>query len=100
LGNITGTTPSTKLDTRSWKLHKDISWLMNSSINQEALTYSWEPTYSMKSYDQAHAHVLATSQFYKKQLLAGHFKFELQLSHRMTHKTHFCYEETTVWSTT
>ena len=26
LSNITGTTPSTKLDTSNWKIHKDIKW--------------------------------------------------------------------------
>jgi hypothetical protein len=63
-------------------------------INQEASTYSLEPTFSVKSFGQAGIHVLAISQFYKKQFLAGHFRFELQLSHRMTFNVHFSYEKT------
>ena len=46
--------------------------------------------------DQAGGHVLATTQFYKKQLLAGHFLVGHQLSHRMTHNAHSCCEKTTV----
>jgi len=72
------------------------SWLMNISINQEALTYSLELMYSTKSCDQAGTHALATTQSYKKQLLAGHFLVGHQLSHRMTHNTHSCCEKTTV----
>jgi hypothetical protein len=72
---------------------------MNSWINQEALTYSLELTYSMRCFDHTGVHTLEISQYYKKQFLAGQFLVELQPPHRMAHNIHFCYEKTTVWST-
>ena len=83
LDNITGTTPSTKLDTNSWKPPEDIK-LADEHFDQPGhLTYSLELTYFMKPIDQAGEHILAISQF-KKQLLAGQFLVELQRSHSVT----------------
>ena len=101
LSNITGTTPSTKMDTSSWKFLRTLSWLTNSLIKQEALIYFLELTYSTRCFDQAGVHDLATTQFYKKQFLAGYSLVKLQLlPHRLTLSIHSCYDRTTVWSTT
>jgi len=54
------------------------SWLMNSLINLETLIYSLELTYSTRCFEQTEGHVLAITQFYKRQFLAGHSQVELQ----------------------
>jgi len=73
--------------------------MMNSLVNQEALIYSLELTYSTRCFDQAEGHALAITQFYKRHFLAGHSQVELQpLLHSMTLSLHFCSEKTTVWS--
>jgi hypothetical protein len=94
-----GTTPSTKLDTSSWKLPKDIK-LADEHFNQPGsidLLIGADIVYEILRLGKRTRPVI--SQFYKKQFLAGHFLVEFQLSHRMTHNIHFCYEKTTVWST-
>ena len=95
LSHITGTTPSNKLDIKTWKFLRTSSWMMNSLVNQEALIYSLELTYSTRCLDQAEGHALAITQFYKRQFLATHPQVELQpLLHSMTLSIHFCCEKT------
>ena len=43
------------------------------------MIYSLELTYSTRCFDQAGVHDLATTQFYKRQFLAGHSLFEFQV---------------------
>jgi len=73
---------------------------MKSLINQEALIYSLELTYSTICFDQAEGHDLGITQFYKRQFLAGNSQVELQLPlHSMTLSLPFCSEKTAVWNT-
>jgi hypothetical protein len=60
---------------------------MSILINQEALIYSEELTYSMRCFNQAGAYALATSQYYKKQFWAGQFLVERQTYIKMNHNT-------------
>ena len=100
LSHITATTPSTKLDIRTWKIPKDIKLADEQFFNQETLIYSLELTYSMICFDQAERHAVAITQFYKRQFLAGHYHVEHQPPlHSMTHSLYFCSEKTTIWST-
>jgi len=72
---------------------------MKSLINQGALIYYLEQTYSTRCFDQAEGHVLAIIQFYKRQFLAGHSLVELQPPlHSMTLSLYFSYEKTSFWN--
>ena len=65
LSHITGTTPSTKMDTHAWKFHKDIK-LNDEEFHQVGgIDLLMELTYSMKYFDQTEGHVLVFIQFYK-----------------------------------
>jgi len=73
---------------------------MNSLINQEAVIYSLELTYSTVCFDRAEGHVLEINKFYKRTFLGWNFQVEIQLPlHGMTLSIYFCSEKTTVWST-
>jgi len=67
---------------------------MSSLINQEALIYSQELTYTMRYFNQAGAHALVTSQYYKKQFWAGQFLVERQTQIKINYNLHICHEKT------
>ena len=96
LSNITGTTPSYQLDTISWKLPKDIR-LADEHFDQPGgidILLGADVFFEiLRSGRQTHP---ATTQFYKKQFLAGHYLVGHQLSHRIAHNAHSCYVTTRV----
>jgi len=49
----------------------------------------------MRYFNQAGAHALATSQYYRKQFWAGQFLVERQKQIKMNHNLHICHEKTT-----
>jgi hypothetical protein len=72
---------------------KILRWLMTASVNQAVLTYLLELMYFMKYFVQAVDHVHAITQFYKKQLLAGQFLDEPQVSQHVTQHTFLLKED-------
>jgi hypothetical protein len=66
------------LDISSWKIPTESTWLINISVNQEALTYSLELIYSTRCFNQADENALETIQYFKKQFLAGQLLVEPQ----------------------
>ena len=89
LSHITDTTPSTKPDTSSWKIPKDIN-LADEQFDQPGsidLLIGADLFYEM------------LQEFCKRQFLVGHFPDGLQLLQKMTLSTHSCSKKKTVWRT-